>query len=47
MGRTKDERLRKRYETEKPECCRERGMPPLRLDDYPMRELRKAEEEEN
>ena len=44
--RINDERLPKISETKKPEGCRKRGRPQLRLVDFVKRDPRKAEEEE-
>ena len=45
--RMKDDKLPKRSETKKQECCRKRGRPQIRLGDCVKRDLRKAEEEEH
>ena len=46
MVRMKDERLPKIYDTKKQEGCRKRRRPRLRSEDYVIRDLRKAEEDE-
>ena len=45
-GRMKDDKLQKRSETKKHECCRKRGRRQIRWEDCVKRDLRKAEEEE-
>ena len=46
MVRMKVEKLPKRSETMKHDCCRKRGRPQLRWEDCVKRDLGKAEEEE-
>ena len=46
MLRMKDDRLPKRSDTKKQECCRNLGRPQLRWEDCVKRDLRKAGEED-